>query len=379
MTEPIALGLDVGLAKVKLCAAALTVERPRWVSDGLPYTDRLAYQRHADFEEGIPTSIRRFLRNESSVGVAVVSMSSGYGYPSYREGVVHTMSVIALAMPGVPCFALSGSGELVSADDVRDGAADIVGPLVFSNGMGAAHLARRMPCMGSPAHGLALDTGGSTTAITPIVAGDLDPASLASPRDHLDHRLRHGKLVWIGAQTTPLEALAEEVDLRGRRYPVIPRGVTFDHVSVLLDLLPADRARKLSLFGALPSRHTALRGVADAINLDPDMAKEPELLEVARFFHRRAVERLARGVRAACGTMPPSSPRKAVLFGLGASGLALPALLEAGFDPADVVLASDVIPKELAEVASCYGACHRGLEYLSGQSLPASLEVGVRQ
>jgi uncharacterized hydantoinase/oxoprolinase family protein len=269
---------------------------------------------------------------------------------------------------------LSGSGEAVAAAAVAGGEPSVVGPIAFSNGMGAPHLARRTTRLGEPAHGLVLDTGGSTTAITPLVDGQLDPAALATPERHLDHRLRHGKLTWIGAQTTPLEALAGEAEVAGRRYPVIPRGVTFDCVSALLHLLPAERAGKLSLFQLVPDRELALRSVADAVNLDANMATEPELLALAERFRDLAIARLAEGIAAALETVPETARRRAMAFGLGARGLARPALIRAGVPEDGITLGEQVLDASYAELASCYGACHLGLERIVGRPLAADLK-----
>jgi hypothetical protein len=351
------LGIDVGNSKIKFCSFDSSTGEVRQSRRHLPYTDRQRYRRHADFEAGLPGELAAFLSpSDAPPAVAVAVISSGYAYPRYTEGVVHTMGVLAGALPATRVFALSGTGEAIPADVIRCGDPAVVGPIVFSNGMGAVHRARRLPALGNPATGLVLDTGGSTTAITPIVNGMVDPAACARPAQHLDHRLQHGKLTWIGAQTTPLEALCHEIQIGARHYPVIPRGVTSDNLSVLFNLLPEGRGEKLGLFSLVPNRALALRAVADAINLDFEMATEDEILQVGKTFLDRAIDVLAAGIERALATAPSEVRLRAVSFGLGARGYAVPALLRAGVPAHGIVLGEEVLTPEISDMASCFGA-----------------------
>lgn len=364
---PFALGIDVGNAKVKLCLANTEDLSVRWTSRPLPYDARRPRARHADFEAGLPAALAD-MAGDLEIAVATCVMSSGYAYPSYREGAVHTLRVLQEALPRTSLFALGLDGELIAAEEIAGSA----GRAVFTNGVGAAHLAARLPCMGEPACGLVIDTGGDTSQVCPLVDGALDPAALADPRGPLDHRLRHGKFVWIGSQTTPLEALATHVEVGGRRYPVIPRGVRFDNVSALLGLLPPAEAARLSLFGLYPERTTALAALAEAVNLDREMANDDELLAVAREFFELAVARLATELGRALETLPPRCRHRAALFGLGVE-LSRAAALRAGIPAEGIVVGADHMTPHLAIAASVYGACHSALEHALGRRLPASL------
>ncbi len=365
--SPTVLGVDVGNAKIKLCSLRPGAT-PRWISRPLPYDDRRRYARHADFEAGIPPILAEFLGERSPDAVGVV-MTSGYAYPTYAEGAGHLMSLLSGLLPGVPCFALTVDGELAPAASVAERRYAHLDRVPFTNGVGAAHLVRRSGALGHPARGWALDMGGDTTQVMPIVDGIIDPAARDAPEGPVPHRSLHGKFIWVGSQTTPLESLADTVEVAGVRYPVIPRGITFDHVSSLLELLPPERARKLSLFGLHPGRERALRALADALNLDPTMLDEPGLLEAARAFRDRAVARLTAGLERALAAAPPDLPRRAVVYGLGAP-LVHPALLRVGFAASDVLLARDIMPPALADVASVYGAAHRVLETVLERELP---------
>jgi len=347
----ISLGLDVGLAKLKLCAG--TDLAPRWTSGTLPYDARAPYARAHDFAAGIPAAVRSFVAPEAVTTVVAVT-SAGYGYPSFHASVVHLAEVLDALFPHAARGLLSFSGQVVSTTEVRAGDGAVHGPLAFTNPAGAAYVARARGLLGAPADGLVLDTGGSTTGTVIVADGVTDPAAAAEGAHYTHHRVRHGKLAWYGLQTTPLEALADEVMLEGDPVPVVPRGVPFENVAALLDLLPAARARKLSFFGLMPSRSQARRALADAVGLDPTYVSEEAACALARTFHERAITKLAEALRRALATAPEAATRRAVCFGLGAEALAKPALARVGVG--EVSLARDHMPEDLAEVASVYGA-----------------------
>ncbi|MBX3230975.1 MAG: hypothetical protein KIT84_36560 [Labilithrix sp.] len=364
MGSGLVLGVDVGNAKLKLCVAGRG--QPRWMSRPLPYDDRARYRRHRDFEVGVPPLVDEFLGDaKGEISLVVVVTSSGYAYPTYREGIVHTMALIARTVPAAECFALAHDGELVSASEIASGSPELLGALTFTNGVGAAVLARRLEWLG--ASGLVVDTGGTTSQVAAIVDGEIEPHVKIDRARYLEHRLRSGKAAWIGSQTLPLECLAPEVPVGDRRFPVLPRGVTFDAVVSALDLAPPELATKLSLFGLAPRKESALRAIADSVNLDANMASEEELIGLARHYLELAIDRLAGELRLALAASPAHARERALVFGLGGPWLTAPALRRAGVE--EIALASRWLAPELAEVASCYGACHAGLERLAGRAL----------
>lgn len=362
-----ALGVDVGNAKVKLCLIDLASFATSWTSRGLPYDGRRGADRRRDFEVGLPAAIAEVVAGRRVI-TAVAVTSNGYAYAAYDDGARHTAGVLAAALPAVDVRIMTIDGRAIPAAEVERER----GTVPFTNGVGAAHLARRGDALGAPASGLVIDTGGDTSQVNPVVDGEIDPVAAADPAGPLDHRLRHGKFVWVGSQSTPLEALADEVDVGGRRYPVIPRGVTFDSVASLLGLIPEAEAAKLTLFGLHPGRELALRAIAEAVNLDRTMVGDDALLDVARQLHDRAVGRLAEAVRRARATLPPRAQARAIVFGLGAR-LAAAALRRAGYAEDAIVDGADVVGPERAVIASVYGAAHHAAELALGARLPARL------
>jgi uncharacterized hydantoinase/oxoprolinase family protein len=376
------LGVDIGNAKLKLGVGAPQPDSFRWVSRHLPYTPTQAYQRFSDFEQGIPACISDFLSDleRDRLQAVVFVSSSGYAYPTYHQGVVHSARILKEVFPHLPVFGLNCHLDLIPDSQIREQNQAILDPLCFTNGMGAAWLAMRSGWFGNPASGICLDTGGTTTQACCFVDGSAEPHSCSDPEHYLEHRLRFGKAIWVGTQTTPLEYLATEVPLGCKQYPVIPRGVTMDHVAVVLERLDPVRSKKLSLFGAIPTRSQALRAMADVVNLDHRMASEQELCQVAQFFESQAHKRLEQWLRVALEQHPAACQQRAMLFGLGADWLSQPALEAAGVPRAGIALASEFLPVALAEVASCLGACFAGWEHILGTQLTlAQAGVGLPQ
>ena len=93
----LALGIDIGNAKLKACVVGDGgTPAPRWLSRPLPYDDRQRYRRHADFERGIPPVLDELLgADRAAVRAVVVVTSSGYAYPTYAEGVRHAIALVA--------------------------------------------------------------------------------------------------------------------------------------------------------------------------------------------------------------------------------------------------------------------------------------------
>ncbi|GAB4210935.1 MAG: hypothetical protein OHK0013_32140 [Sandaracinaceae bacterium] len=366
-----ALGIDVGNAKVKLCLIELGSGSVRWTSTMLPYDARRPRARHRDFEQGLPAALRETMGGLDVV-TAVAVMTNGYAYPTFAEGAAHTAGVLASALPETDVRVLAIDGSTVAAADVPRRAAEVV----FTNGLGAVHLVRRADLEGRPPSAMVVDTGGDTSQVWALVRGEVDPAVRADPDGPLLHRLVHGKFVWIGSQSTPLEALAQDVETGGRRLPVIPRGVTFDHVASLLGLIPALHAERLSLFGLHPSREQALSALAESVNLDRSLARDEELLALARRFADLAVARLAQSLAKARSTLPAEAASRLVVFGIGQE-LARRAALEVGFPTAAIWLGGELVGSEQAIVASVYGAAHHAAELALGQPLPPCWQPGT--
>lgn len=346
-----------------------------WHAQPVPYTAPQRYDRAADFERGLQDALSAFLdgAERPRPAVAVFATSSGYSYPSFTQGVRHTAATLSRCLPGTQVFGLSGAAELVPAGVIADEEPAHIGPIAFSNASGAAHLARRMEPDGTT---LAVDNGGSTAGATPIVDGVVHPAARSDPASWTDHRTRHGGLTWMGLHTTPLEALASQVQVGQRTYPVIPRGVPFEVVSVVLDAFPAAYARKRRLFGLLVDREQALRGLADALGVDRSTLTDDELIGVAQTFWGLALDRLAHAFSRSLASVelqPPEQPDRAVCFGLSAAALTSPALQRAGVPEDRIQLAATTLGPTAARQASSFGACHAGLEKLAGGPLPVEL------
>ncbi len=363
-----ALGLDIGNAKLKLFALD---EAGNWsaFSAALPWSGRNPYNRKEDFESGIREGLSVLLAERNTVpACAVFVLSSGYSYATHADAARHAMRFLSGALPKTNVRALGWDGTCVDSRQIGKKA----GLLACTNGTGAVHLALRIANWPGAKDGLVVDAGGTTTQITPIVNGRIDPAALSNPAKHLEHRARYGKLAWIGSRTTPVESLTQEVCVGARVFPVIPRGVTLHEVVALLGLLPKVREERLRLFHAAPEKASLYRAVADSIGVDPSIISKPELLELARKYLRSAIKRLAQSITQALGTAPKASSN-VLVFGLAARALAVPSLRLVGIDSHKITLAEDALAPELSDLASVYGAAHAALELVLGRELDAAI------
>lgn len=359
MAGRVALGLDIGNASIKLCLAAPD-RLVGHTSVPVPYRNPGSYDRAPDFAEGIPAALSAFLADRPAPAVVVAVTSNGYSHPSFADGVRATFATLAGCLPDARVLALDGRAGLVPSERIADEPSDDLGPVAISNGMGAVRLARHvLPARGTT---LVVDNGGSTAAGTLLRDGRVVPADVPDAA-WTDGRTRTGRLTWMGLRTTPLEALASEVPVGSRVYPVIPRGVPFECVSVVLGLLPDRIARQRALFGLGPSMDVARRGLADALGVDRTSLSDAELDGVAQVLLDRALDRLAAGFRTLLQEAPEGVDR-AVLFGLSTRSLTRPALVRAGVPADRILLAEDRFGELAAREASSFGACLAGLTEL---------------
>ncbi|MCK6543284.1 hypothetical protein L6Q79_11455 [bacterium] len=218
--------------------------------------------------------------------------------------------------------------------------------------------------------GLVLDMGGSTTAVFQLINGKIIPPDSKVSQTHYK-RIQSGRLIWIGTQTTPLEYLLKEVRIKGNKFHVIPRGVTFQSISTLLELLSTELSNQLSLFGALGSKKDAIRAIADTIDMDSTFFSTKEWQDIANQFYVAAIDLLSVEIRKAKKGF--SKCKQAIVFGLGGETLCMPALMKTGIKKENIHIAKLLISEEMAIMSSAYGACHKATELFLKRRLPPVL------
>jgi probable H4MPT-linked C1 transfer pathway protein len=127
-----------------------------------------------------------------------------------REGVSFVLDAVEQAFPAAVVCVFTVDGRFVSAAAARLHPLDVAA----ANWMATAMVvARHHP------DAILIDMGTTTTDIVPIVSGRV----VATGRTDLD-RLTTGELCYTGAVRTPVEAIVQQVDVRGRRVAVSAEG-----------------------------------------------------------------------------------------------------------------------------------------------------------
>jgi (4-(4-[2-(gamma-L-glutamylamino)ethyl]phenoxymethyl)furan-2-yl)methanamine synthase len=127
-------------------------------------------------------------------------------FASKREGVLYVLEAARRALPGRRLRVMTTAGELIDVDTARQA------PLLCAaaNWLATAILiARALPDV------ILLDTGGTTTDVIPIIAGEV----VARGRTDVE-RLLEGELVYTGALRTNVAAAVSHVPIGGRPCPV---------------------------------------------------------------------------------------------------------------------------------------------------------------
>ncbi|MEZ0370148.1 MAG: hypothetical protein ACAI44_13760, partial [Candidatus Sericytochromatia bacterium] len=144
----------------------------------------------------------------------------------------------------------------------------------------------------------------------------------------------HGRIHWLGLNTTPLCMLATRVPLGARLYQVVPRHYRSD---LLFGLEPAggDLLQRHAYGQGFPDPQTCRQQLAQFVGLDDSLLSEPEIREVRNYLFNQLVERVAAELSAVASQVfpTPTAELEIASFALGQDLVLKPALALAGFDP----------------------------------------------
>ena len=178
-----------------------------------------------------------------------------------------------------------------------------------------------------------VDIGTTTTDIIPIVAGRVAAAGWTDPE-----RLASGELLYTGAARTPVEAMAADVCVQGRRYTLAAEGfATSADVHVWRGDLDARGVTGGTADGRPATRPAAGDRLARALCADRELMDDAAITGAGRCAGRRR-RSIASRRRSGASASPHPSIRHAVVAGAGAF-VAARAARAAGLD---VVALADV-------------------------------------
>jgi probable H4MPT-linked C1 transfer pathway protein len=282
----IILGWDIGGSNTKVCCVA---------GGKVTATIAVAFEvRDAPAE--LPGVLRR-LAEEVSVGAPVdahaVTMTAELSrvFLTKREGVAAVLDAVESALDSAPVHVFTVDGSFVAPETARQNPLDAAA----ANWMATALLVAR-----THANAVLVDTGTTTTDVIPIVDGEVAAAGRTDP-----DRLATGELLYTGAVRTPVEALAADVCVQGRRYTLAAEAF-------------ATSADVHAWRGDLPPDDAAAAGhrLARALCSDRELMDDAAVTALADALAAAQVERVASTISRVAARHP--SIHLAVVAGVGA-------------------------------------------------------------
>jgi (4-(4-[2-(gamma-L-glutamylamino)ethyl]phenoxymethyl)furan-2-yl)methanamine synthase len=294
----IALGWDIGGSNTKICRivdgqVAAAVCRPFEVRD--------APQELAE--------VLRALAAEVGAGHAVdahaVTMTAELSrtFLTKRAGVAFVLDAVESALGHERVHVFTVDGVFVTPAEARHDPLRVAA----ANWMATAALVSR-----THPDAVVIDIGTTTTDVIPIVAGRVEAAGRTDPE-----RLASGELLYTGAVRTPVEALATDVGVLGRRYPLAAEGfATSADVHLWRgDLVPGDVTG-----GTADGRPATRTGAGDrlarALCGDRELLDDAAVTALADALAAAQIDRVAATIRRVVSRHP--SIRHAVVAGVGA-------------------------------------------------------------
>ncbi len=224
------IGLDVGGANLKIAHES-----------GICAASPFAVWKNPD---GLPEAIRNLAASVPPASTIALTMTAELCdcFPSKREGVLHVLSSVESALPGLETSVWGVDQRFHVLESIR------YEPLLAaaSNWMAlACCIARRI---NSPT--ILIDVGSTTTDINSLYKYRLLTSSTTDTE-----RLRSGELVYVGVRRTPICALASEVPWKGESVGLVAElfATTLD-VYITLGETPEDPLDRNTADGGPASR-----------------------------------------------------------------------------------------------------------------------------
>lgn len=366
------LGIDVGNAKVKFCwvnypgnwdQADIT-----WKSHPLPFSD----DRQADFSDGLPLQTLIFaLAHEielADLSGVVICSSHSLSYPTFDQSVRHLAAIARATFPDtVPVWLVRADGQLTRAEAIPALADADLYTYTLTNFYGSACLGQRLIH-----NGLSIDIGTTTTDVIPIINGELDPVGLANPADYLRFRYQHHRINWLGLTITPLAMLTDHVPVGAQTFQIVPRDYRTDLLFALMDEADPELMREHAYDRVFPARDYAAQRLAQFVGLDAQLLRPGELAQIRDYLYGQLCHKVSHAITAVAAESFPDTPLgelEVAVFALGEQVLARPALLQAGFAPAQMRTLQLRRDQQLWSASSAFAMALRALEEGRGETL----------
>ncbi len=290
------IGLDVGGANTK---AAVVQDDGRFRTVSEPFEMWRQPQALADV---IASVVGRLGLDHAPVALTTTAELVDV-FASKREGVLRVLEAAHQALAGRRLRVMTTAGELVSLADARAAPQRCAA----ANWMATALLVAR-----SRPDAILLDSGGTTTDVIPIVAGQV------AARGRTDvERLLQGELVYTGALRTNIAAVVSQVPIGGKPCPVASELFA---ISADAHLLRGSLTRQQCSCtfpdgrGATPAEVRAR--LARVVCADPEQLADGDLEAIAAAVEDAQIGSIAAALARVCARVPAGTGVIAV--GLGA-------------------------------------------------------------
>jgi probable H4MPT-linked C1 transfer pathway protein len=294
------LGWDIGGSNIK----AVRVEGGRLVAaQTQPFELRLDPGALVPRLQCLARELAPAVGGDAVAHAVTMTAELSRNFQSKREGVLFVLDAVAVAFPAAIVRFFTVDARFITLDEARHEPLRVAA----ANWMATACLVAR-----SHRDVVLIDTGTTTTDIIPITAGVVAARGRTDPE-----RLASGELVYTGAVRTPVEALAHDVDVLGRRYALAAEGfATSGDVHLWLgDLEPADYMCETA-DGRAATRPFAGDRLRRAVCADQELMGDAAVSALAISLAAAQVARVSRAIRRVRARHP--SVRHAAVAGLGA-------------------------------------------------------------
>jgi (4-(4-[2-(gamma-L-glutamylamino)ethyl]phenoxymethyl)furan-2-yl)methanamine synthase len=224
-------------------------------------------------------------------------------FRSKGEGVGFILDALEATFPPDRLHVYTVAGKFVSPQDARRQPLDVAA----SNWSATAHwVATLAPTC------VLIDIGTTTTDIIPILDGKVSAEGRTDPE-----RLGTGELVYTGVLRTPVEAVTQQVPLRGR-----PTGLACEAFALMGDVflwlgsLQSDNYTCPTPDGRPPTRRFAGERLARAVCADAEMLDDEDIDGIAAALGSAQLRRISGAIRCVRGRYPQIDT--AIVTGLGA-------------------------------------------------------------
>ena len=281
-------------------------------------------------------------------------------YQTKREGVNHVLACAAQAFEGIPVFVMDVNASLLSMNDAISEPLSVAAANWAATGWLVAKLVKTC---------VIVDVGSTTTSIIPLVDGQISAAG----KNDLE-KLMVGELVYTGSLRTNIAAIVNSVPLRNGKAKVASELFAQSaDAHLVLGNITKDEYTTETADGRGKMRSEALARLARVVCADMELLTEKEIVQIAKYVHRRQVEQIAEGLSQVYSRVKSLTTAKipVVVTGLGKDFLARNAAKSLGVD--EVIDIGKLMRDDVVKASPAAGVALMTASKVEGRTLKWTL------